>query len=307
MSHPCPVRNGRSHSAAMTDLWPEQTRAGFALTFDVDAESAILAVDPRYARRLTTMSHQAYGPKVGVPRILRMLERNGLRSTFFVPGLTADRYPSTVEAIAAAGHEIGHHGYSHVQLHLMDEGEERRELERGLASLERITGTAPTGFRAPWWELNERTPDLLTEYGLSFDSSMMDDDRPYLLSTAHGPLAELPVHWMLDDWEQYAFLPEPNIGVVIESPAKVLDLWTSELDALAAEGGMFILTSHPFLSGRPSRVATLERLLEHARARGDLWITSLGEVAARAHQTIAATEQRPVPACTIEDGVYVER
>jgi peptidoglycan/xylan/chitin deacetylase (PgdA/CDA1 family) len=291
----------------MTDLWPGETRAGFALTFDVDAESAILAVDPRYARRLTTMSHQAYGPKVGVPRILRMLERHSLRSTFFVPGLTADRYPATVEAIVAAGHEIGHHGYSHVQLHRLDEGEERRELERGMSSLERITGTLPTGFRAPWWELNDRTPDLLTEYGLRYDSSMMDDDRPYLLATAHGPLAELPVHWMLDDWEQYAFLPEPNVGTVIESPAKVLDLWTSELDALADEGGMFIVTAHPFLSGRPSRVVTLERLVEHASARGDLWMASLAEVAERAHQTIAAGEQRPVPVCTIAEDVYGKR
>jgi peptidoglycan-N-acetylglucosamine deacetylase len=291
----------------MTGPWPGDARAGFALTFDVDAESAILAVDARYARRLSTMSHQAYGPKVGVPRLLRMLERHGLRSTFFVPGLTADRYPATVEAIVTAGHEIGHHGYSHVPLHRMDEGEERGELERAMSSLERITGSLPTGFRAPWWELNDRTPDLLTEYGLRYDSSLMDDDRPYLLATAHGPLAELPVHWMLDDWEQYAFLPEPNIGAVIESPAKVLDLWTSELDALADEGGMFILTAHPFLSGRPSRVATLERLLEHASARGDLWMASLGEVAEHALQEIAPSEQRPVPVCTIEDDVYGQR
>ena len=83
--------------------WPGGHRGALALTFDVDAESAILAVDPAYAARLTTMSHQAYGPKVGVPRILRMLERTGVRGSFFVPGLTADRYPGTVEAILAAG------------------------------------------------------------------------------------------------------------------------------------------------------------------------------------------------------------
>src|SRR3954462_7241214 len=156
--------------------WPGDHRAALALTFDVDAESAILAVDPKYARRLTTMSHQAYGPKVGVPRILRMLERQGLTATFFVPGLTADRYPHTVEAIAAAGHELGHHSYSHVQLYKLDEAEERRELERGLESLERITGRRPVGYRAPWWELNDRTPALLAEYGFRFDSSLMDDD-----------------------------------------------------------------------------------------------------------------------------------
>jgi hypothetical protein len=70
---------------------------------------------------------------------------------------------------------------------------------------------------------------------------------------------------------------------------------------------MFILTAHPFLSGRPSRVATLERLLEHAGSRGDLWMASLGEVAERALQQIAASEQRPVPVCTIEDDVYGQR
>jgi peptidoglycan-N-acetylglucosamine deacetylase len=288
-------------------LWPPGTRAGFALTFDVDAESAILAVDPAYARRLTTMSHQAYGPKVGVPRILRMLERQDLRATFFVPGLTADRYPQTVEDIAAAGHEVGHHGYSHVPLHHLSEGEERREIERALAGLERILGQPPVGFRAPWWELNDRTPGLLAEYGFRFDSSMMDDDRPYLLATDHGTLAELPVHWMLDDWEQYAFLPEPNVGSVIESPAKVLDLWTSELEALSADGGLFIHTSHPFLSGRASRVATLERLAEHAEALGGLWTGPLGEIADHTHATIAAAEARPVPVCTIEEDVYVNR
>ena len=111
---------------------------------------------------------------------------------------------------------------------------------------------------------------------------MMDDDRPYLLDTGRGILAELPVHWMLDDWEQYAFLPEPHIGAVIESPAKVLDLWGGELEALADEGGLMVHTSHPFLSGRASRVATLERVVERARELGGVWIAPAGEIAAHA-------------------------
>lgn len=284
--------------------WPGGHRAALALTFDVDAESAILAVDPAYAARLTTMSHQAYGPKVGVPRILRMLERTGVRGSFFVPGLTADRYPGTVEAILAAGHEIGHHGYSHVPYHALSDDEQRRDVERALASLERITGERPEGFRAPWWELTNSTPALLAELGFSWDSSMMDDDCPYLLDSGSGILVEMPVHWMLDDWEQYAFLPEPHIGAVIESPAKVLDLWTGELDALAAEGGLMVLTSHPFLSGRASRVATLERVVEHARAAGGIWIAPLGEIAAHTRTVIAEADARPVPAVHIEEDVY---
>jgi len=91
---------------------------------------------------------------------------------------------------------------------------------------------------------------------------------------------------------------------VIESPAKVLDLWTGELDALAAEGGLMILTSHPFLSGRASRVATLERIVEHARAAGGIWIAPLSEIAAHARAVVPETDARPVPSVHIEEGMY---
>ena len=285
--------------------WPNGHRAALSLTFDVDAESAILAVDPVYARRLSTMSHQRYGPRVGVPRILRMLERTGVRATFFVPGLTADLHPEMVEAVLAAGHELGHHGYSHVPYHRMSDDEQRRDIERAFASLERASGgVRPDGFRAPWWELTNSTPGILSEFGFAWDSSLMDDDRPYLLDTGTSVLAELPVHWMLDDWEQYAYLPEPNIGAVIESPAKVLDLWGSELEAITGEGGLMVHTSHPFLSGRPSRVATLERIIERARVLGGIWIASAGEIAAHVKGTIAPEDARAVTPVEIEEDVY---
>jgi peptidoglycan/xylan/chitin deacetylase (PgdA/CDA1 family) len=285
--------------------WPGGHRAALSLTFDVDAESAILAVDPDYARRLSTMSHQIYGPKVGVPRILRMLERTGVRATFFIPGLTADLHPGMVEAVLAAGHEVGHHGYSHVPYHRMTDDEQRRDIERAFASLARASGgLRPDGFRAPWWELTNGTPGILSEFGFAWDSSLMDDDRPYLLDTGASVLAELPVHWMLDDWEQYAFLPEPHIGAVIESPAKVLDLWGSELEAIADEGGLMVHTSHPFLSGRPSRVATLERVVDRARDLGGIWIAPAGEIAAHVRAAIPESDARPITPVEIEEDVY---
>jgi peptidoglycan/xylan/chitin deacetylase (PgdA/CDA1 family) len=285
--------------------WPDGHRAALSLTFDVDAESAILAVDPAYAGRLSTMSHQRYGPRVGVPRILRMLERTGVRATFFVPGLTADLHPEMVEEVLAAGHELGHHGYSHVPYHRMSDDEQRRDIERAFASLERASGgVRPDGFRAPWWELTNSTPGILSEFGFAWDSSLMDDDRPYLLDTGTSVLAELPVHWMLDDWEQYAYLPEPNIGAVIESPAKVLDLWGSELEAIADEGGLMVHTSHPFLSGRPSRVATLERIIERARELGGIWIAPAGQIAAHVKSALAPNDARAVTPVEIEEDVY---
>jgi hypothetical protein len=57
------------------------------------------------------------------------------------------------------------------------------------------------GHRAALWGASWQTPDLIAEYGLSYDSSLMGDDRPYRIATDSGPIVELPVHWSLDDWE----------------------------------------------------------------------------------------------------------
>ena len=93
--------------------WPAGKVAAAAFTFDVDAESAILWGNESVGARMSVMSHQAYGPLVGIPRILDLLEQHQIPSTFFVPGHTADRYPEAVRSIVAAGHEIAHHGYLH--------------------------------------------------------------------------------------------------------------------------------------------------------------------------------------------------
>src|SRR5438067_2010017 len=167
------------------------------LSFDVDAETPILVEGRRYADNAGAMSHQAYGPLVGVPRILGLLAEYELPATFFVPGLTAERYPQAVERILEAGHEIGHHSYAHFSPFDQDEAAERADFERALAVLDRFD-VKPEGFRCPSWEPAWRTPALVAEYGLAYDSSLMDSARPYLLVTSAGELIELPVHWSLD-------------------------------------------------------------------------------------------------------------
>lgn len=250
------------------------------LTFDVDAESPILAQGRRHAQNLGVMSHQQFGPHVGVPRILGLLGEYALPATFFVPGLTADRHPETLAAILAAGHEVAHHSYAHVAPIDQTEDEERRDFERALVALATL-GVEPLGYRCPGWEPSYRTPALLVEHGLRYDSSLFDDDRPYVLQTDAGELVELPVSWELDDWEQYAYLPRPDVGAGLENPAKVADLWISALDAYRRHGALFVLTCHPFLSGRPTRLETLRRVIEHARSLGDVEFLAMHEAAAR--------------------------
>jgi len=258
--------------------WREGAAAVALLTFDVDAEAPILAEGSHHAEDLSTMSHQAYGPRVGVPRILDLLSRHGLPATFFVPGVTAERWPAAVESILEAGHEIALHGYSHERLVGMAPDEQRQDLESALGALGRF-GVEPRGYRAPYWQITRATLEMLPAYGILYDSSLMDDDRPYRLEVPAGTVAELPVHWSLDDWEQYAFLPDPNVGQQIETPAKVVELWTGELDAMRRTGSLCVLTCHPFLSGRPSRVRAVENFVEFAKGRGDVRFSSAAGLA----------------------------
>ena len=244
------------------------------------------------------MSHQAYGPLVGVPRILNLLARHDLRATFFVPGYSAHRYPDVVRSIAEAGHEIAHHSYFHENTIGMDARTEADMIDLGLQALWDVAGVRPTGYRAPMWELTYNTPRLLAERGFRYDSSLMDSDYPYRLAVgeAGSSLIEIPAWWGLDDWEQYAYLPGITGSGVIESPAKALEMWTLELRALHAIGAAFVLTCHPFLSGRPSRAHALEQLIEVMSALPGLWITTVGDVASHvaSRELTARTCPQPV-------------
>jgi peptidoglycan/xylan/chitin deacetylase (PgdA/CDA1 family) len=227
------------------------------------------------------MSHQSYGPLVGVPRILDVLDRHGVAATFFVPGYTAERYPSVVRDIVRAGHEVAHHGYLHESLEGVDEVTEASYLDRGLAALEHVAGVRPVGYRAPMWEPTWATPRLLLERGFLYDSSLMDADHPYELAIDESAsIVEVPIHWALDDWEQYCFVPGVDDARPIESPAKVEEMWALELEAMRSVGGCFTLTNHPFLTGRPSRAGVLDRIVSQAVGHDDVWVAGLGQIAA---------------------------
>ena len=162
----------------MTTPWHGGAAAMATLTFDVDAETPILAAGRRYADHLMTMSHQSYGPDVGVPRILDMLDDLGVAATFFVPGWVAEHRPGLAARIVDRGHEVAHHSYSHRSPVTMTAAQERADFERAM-DVFAAQGIEIRGHRAALWGASWQTPSLIAEHGLDYDSSLMGDDRPY--------------------------------------------------------------------------------------------------------------------------------
>ena len=251
------------------------------LSFDFDAESGFLFREPEKARRsLADLEERRFGPRVGVDRILRLLDRVKLKASFYIPGWTAEHHLPESRRIRDAGHEIGAHGNVHEAVGFLDLAEEEQVMRDQLAILQDLLGVRPAGYRSPSWDVNVWTPGLLKRHGFLYDTSLMGNDVPYELPTEAGPLVEVPVQWLLDDAPLFRHVYGATNAIA--DPARVLDLWSREFAGMHPENGCFVLTCHPFISGRASRIALLEDLVRYMRKFPGVWFTT-GEEVARWH------------------------
>jgi peptidoglycan-N-acetylglucosamine deacetylase len=279
--------------AASTLLWPGGAAVSVSLTFDVDAESALMGMDLSETSNYSAFSERRFGVARGLPRILAFLADQGIKGTFYVPGYTAERYSDRVGEIAEQGHELAHHGYFHRPPNRIDPAAQKEELERGVAALEKLTGRAPLGYRSPSWEVTAETFSLLAKMGFEYDSSLMGDDHPYIETLGGVPLVELPVHWSLDDFPYYSW--REATGGLMSDPATVSAIWMSEFRAALQEGGHVTYTAHPEITGRRSRFAAFQELVRSIRTSADVWFSTHGELA-RLVRASTTGQSPPAPA-----------
>jgi peptidoglycan/xylan/chitin deacetylase (PgdA/CDA1 family) len=254
-------------------------RLTVALTFDGDSISdAVRRGDPP-----VKLSHGEFGARIGIPRILDLLEREAIPATWFMPGHTLETFPEATDAILAHGDELACHGWFHEDFSELKVDEQRDVLARSVDVVTRLTGAPPTGFRAPYWALAPRTLELVEEAGYLYDSSLMSGDY-YLQRVRHGDrhsvaegttwgqpglLVEVPVYWALDDWPY--FEPGPTRDG-LAAPSRVLEIWLAELRYAHehAPGGLLTVTMHPECIGRGHRMAMVEEFVAEAKALPDV-------------------------------------
>ena len=258
--------------------WPNGARAVVAFTFDFDAEEVWIGEDPANAGRPGILSQGTYGAKVGVPLVLDVLRRREVRASFFIPGRVAERHPHRVEEIVAAGHEVAHHGYTHTSPTKLSGDEEEAELVKGREVLEGF-GVQVRGYRSPSWDLSEHTLALLEAHGFAYSSNLMDDIRPYRHEGTH--IAEVPIHWILDDAPHFWFDPA-SWTKKISTVEEVGSIWEKEVAGIVELGGAAILTCHPQIIARPGRIGFLESFIAYVQDLEDVWIATTGEIAERA-------------------------
>jgi peptidoglycan/xylan/chitin deacetylase (PgdA/CDA1 family) len=268
------VRAGRS---LKPKAWKDGARCAVALSFDADHDTNELRDGGESIGRL---SWGQYGSRVGVPRILETLKQADVPATFFVPAVAALLYPDEQKRVIAEGHEIGLHGWIH-EVNTQVPPEKERELHlRAADTLEKITGIRAVGMRTPSWDFSQVTLEIERELGLLYDSSLMADDDPYELVEDGQPtgIVELPVEWIRDD-AVYFNMNRFTAHRPYTPPPAVLDIFKREFDRAYKEGGLFLLTMHPHVTGYRSRIFILEELIQHIQSHEGVWFGTHADIA----------------------------
>ncbi|MER6531539.1 polysaccharide deacetylase [Streptomyces sp. NPDC001508] len=257
--------------------------ATVCLSFDFDAISVwagtLGLTSPQY------ISRGEYGANIATPRILDVLDREELSTTWFIPGMDAENHPEVCKRIRDNGHEIGHHGYAHESPTALSPEQERTVLERGFETLDSVLGVRPTGYRSPAFDLTEVSTQILSDMGFDYDSSLMANDfQMYRTRTGDVihrdrasefgrtlDLVEAPVSWTLDDFPFTEFVMSANFYSPASTDVEAMaQRWLDDLDFMMEQepDGYFIQTFHPQAIGRGSRLRILERVIKRGKDHG---------------------------------------
>ena len=255
----------------------------FPVVFGIclDAEAIWTGQNPEAQHRPVMLSQGVFAVREALNPLLDLLDENGVRSTFFIPGVTADKYPDAVRLIQSRGHEFGSHGYNHRSVLTISPEEDAQEMVQGIEAIERITKIRPRIWRSPSWEWSPRSMDLMLANGVDISTNFHDTLRPYRHTRDGKPvsLVELPVQWHLADAPYFRY--GGQIGRVIHSAAQVEAIWQEEFDALYEMPGTFFhLTLHVQLIGHPGRMKMLQRFTRHMRGHSRVRFMNSTETAA---------------------------
>lgn len=245
------------------------------LTFDFDAMSGFIA---RGMTSPSPISRGEFGADVAAPRLLALLGKYRVPSSWYVPGHTLDTYPDPCRRVFDAGHEIGHHGWAHVPPAAMTCEQEEQALVRANEQIRKLTGQGARGYRSPSWDLSAHSVELLLKHGFRYDSSMMGNDyTPYRVRQGDviapdAParfgvatrIIEMPVSWTLDDYPHFEFVRTPSSVLQgLMNANSVLENWVNDFLYMKdhLEWGVITYTFHPFVIGRGHRMIVLEKLI----------------------------------------------
>ncbi|SFJ13292.1 polysaccharide deacetylase family protein [Celeribacter neptunius] len=251
------------------------------------------------------ISRGMFAGEVGSIRLLDLFDKLGIKTTWFIPGHSAETFPEQMKEVAKRGHEIGIHGYSHENPIAMTPEQEEAVLDKCIDLITEISGKRPTGYVAPWWEFSPVSNELLLKKGIKYDHSLMHKDfEPYrvrvgdswtkidyagkpedwmkpLVRGEETDLIEIPANWYLDDLPPMMFIKKSPNSHGFVNPRDIEQMWQDQFDWVYEnmDYAVFPITIHPDVSGRPQVLLMLERLFKHMASHEGVKFVTMDEMA----------------------------
>ncbi len=251
------------------------------------------------------ISRGLFAGEVGSLRLLKLFERFGIKTTWFIPGHSIETFPEQMKAVVEAGHEVGIHGYSHENPIEMTPEQEEAVLDKCIDLVTQLSGKRPTGYVAPWWEFSQLSNELLLKKGIKYDHSLMHRDfEPYhvrvgnswtkidyskqadewmkpLVRGLETDLIEIPGSWYLDDLPPMMFIKKAPNSHGFVNPHDIEQMWRDQFDWVYREYdyAVFPITIHPDVSGRPPALMMLERFYSYLIRHPGVKFVTMNEIA----------------------------
>jgi len=285
MANTAPDEHGRFDYSAIIDRpklsWPNGARVAVWVIpnlehFHFNKPSASL--NPGLAALQPDVLNYAwrdYGARVGVWRLLDVIEKYGFKGTVALNSDVCLRYPRIIQAVTDLKWEIMGHGQNNSGLlTFLDEDAERKSIENTLSTIEQAAGQRPRGWLSPALSESLATLDILAESGVDYVADWTNDDQPYPMKVRSGRMLAIPYSLETNDYP--AFL---NMYQTAESFGQLLK---DQFDVLYEEGSktgrVMAICLHPFLAGHPYRAKYLGEALKHIASRQDVWMATGSEI-----------------------------
>ena len=271
-------------------VWPNNSRIAISVVVNYEEGSAYSILDgdeahestnevpspvPPSQRDLANESFFEYGSRVGVWRIMNILDAYSIPASFFCCALALERNPSVGPEIIKRGHEVVGHGYRWEEYYLMDMESELKAIKDTVESLEKTTGVRPQGWYTRYAP-SERTRELIASTeGFIYDSNSYADDIPYYELVNGKPWLIVPYSLEVNDTRFW------RGGM--NRPSDFLETLKNTFDLLYEEGSdnpkLMNIGLHCRIAGRPSRAAVLKQFFDYVSCKSDIWFARRDEIA----------------------------
>ena len=224
---------------------------------------------------LHVISDRQYGERVGVYRMLDLLRRHGIQTSFFPNGITMEKFPEIAQEIVADGHEVASENYIHDYSFMKSYEEEKADLRRTVEAIEKVVGQRPLGYLSTGIQPSENTAAIVAEEGYLYWADLQHEDLPYTLQVGDRELVVLQYYFGLNDYASF--------GVEGRTPRQMLEIRKDYFDYLYREGesnpSVMLWGNHPFISGRPQSAAALEEFITYAKGHPGVWFARCIDIA----------------------------